>query len=300
MASETQDAAPSPEGGLGDRFQVGEVVFLTAPTVLWFLLFLIAPLVIIGIYSFLTYESFSVIWQFTTAAWAAVFEPTVYSTMARSLVIGVVVTAVTLIFGYPLAYYLRFVASERGGILILLFLIIPFWTSAIIRTLGWYPILGRTGVVNQLFIIAGLIDSPISWLLFSPFSQIVGYLAELVVFMASPIFISLAQIDEDLLDASETLRGDPIATFRNVTFPLSMPGVVIGIIFVFVLSIGNFTVPQFLSGGQGTITTLIYLSVNNGLNYPDASALSITLLIIIFAVVYVLTRFVDISQIAQG
>ena len=136
--------------------------------------------------------------------------------------------------------------------------------------------------------------------MFSPFSQIAGYLAELVVFMASPIFISLAQIDEDLLDASETLRGDPVATFRNVTFPLSMPGVVIGIIFVFVLSIGNFTVPQFLSGGQGTITTLIYLSVNNGLNYPDAAALSITLLVIIFAVVYVLTRFVDISQIAQG
>jgi ABC-type spermidine/putrescine transport system permease subunit I len=297
MASEAQDA-PATEA----RFEglSREIIALSTPTVLWFLVFLIAPLVIIGIYSFLTYESFNVIWEFTFAAWAAVFEPTVYNTMARSLVIGVVVTAVTLIFGYPLAYYLRFYVSERAGILLLLFLVIPFWTSAIIRTLGWYPILGRTGVINQLLIIVGVLDQPISWLLFSPFSQIAGYLAELVVFMASPIFISLAQIDEDLLDASETLRGDPVATFRNVTFPLSMPGVVIGIIFVFVLSIGNFTVPQFLSGGQGTITTLIYLSVNNGLNYPDAAALSITLLVIIFAVVYVLTRFVDISQIAQG
>jgi ABC-type spermidine/putrescine transport system permease subunit I len=79
-----------------------------------------------------------------------------------------------------------------------------------------------------------------------------------------------------------------------------MPGVAIGVIFVFVLSIGDFTVPQFLSGGKGTITTLIYLAVNNGLNYPNAAALSISLLVIIFAIVYVLTRFVDISKIARS
>ena len=302
MSSESPSASQSPGAASDwrDALRFGEVQALTGPTVLWFLVFLIAPLLIVFVYSFLTYSSFNVIWEFSLAGWEAVFQETVYTNMARSLIIAVVVTVVTLLFGYPLAYYLRFGASERAGILLLLFLIIPFWTSALIRTIGWYPILGRTGVINQLFIMAGFIDEPISWLLFSPFSQIAGYLAEYVVFMASPIFISLAQIDEDLLDASETLRGDPVATFRNVTLPLSMPGVVIGIIFVFVLSIGNFTIPQFLSGGKGTITTLIYLSVNNGLNYPDAAALSITLLIIIFAVVYALTRLVDISQIAQA
>ena len=279
---------------------MSEVAGLVSPTVAWFLVFLIAPLVVILYYSFLTYSSFNVINEFTLTAWQSVFEPTIYEVFARSLVIGVVVTAVCLVFGYPLAYYLRFFTTQNGGILLLLFLVIPFWTSAVIRTVGWYPILGRTGIINQLLIQAGLIGGPIDVLLFSPFSQIVGYLAAYVVFMAAPIYISLSQIDEDLLDASETLRGNPVETFRYITLPLSLPGVAIGVIFVFVLSIGDFTVPQFLSGGTGTITTLIYLAVNNGLNYPNAAALSISLLVIIFAIVYVLTRFVDISKIARS
>jgi len=84
-----------------------------------------------------------------------------------------------------------------------------------------------------------------------------------------------------------------------VVWPLSLPGVVIGSIFVFVLSVGNFTVPQFLSGGEDTITTLIYLSVNSGLNYPDAAALSIALLVVIFVIVYAMTRIVDITEIGR-
>lgn len=303
MSSETPDRAVQQRQSFAQRIRrngLGEVQALVGPTVLWFGLFLLLPLLVILYYSFLTYTSFSVESTLTLDAWKAVFQPNIYDVFLRSLLIGVAVTVVTLLFGYPLAYYMRFYASENGGILLLLFLVIPFWTSAVIRTIGWYPILGKTGVVNKLLMSWGVIDAPLGFLLFSPFSQILGYLAAYIVFMASPIYISLSQIDEDLLDASETLRGNPVETFRHVTLPLSMPGVIIGVIFVFVLSIGDFTVPQFLSGGKGTITTLIYLSVNNGLNYPDAAALSIALLVIIFAIVYILTRFVDISKIAQS
>jgi ABC-type spermidine/putrescine transport system permease subunit I len=204
------------------------------------------------------------------------------------------------VFGYPLAYFLRFYTSETGGILLLLFLVIPFWTSGVVRTLGWLPILQQAGVINQTLIAIGLIDEPLSWLLFSPVSQIFGYLQNYVVFMASPIFISLAQIDEDLLDASETLRGNRLETFRYVTLPLSLPGVAIGCMFTFVLTIGNFSVPSFLSGGQGTISTLIYDSVNSGLRYPDAAAMSMMLLLVIFLFVYALLRRVDITEIAQN
>lgn len=298
MASETSKETTAPS--LGDRLRFGEVQALVTPTVLWFTVFLLVPLAIIGIYSFLTYQSFSVVWEFSPSAWESVFSQTVYSTFVRTLVIGVGVTLLCLLFGYPIAYYLRFYTSEAGGTLLLLFLVIPFWTSALIRTIGWNPILGRTGVINRLLIWSGVIEQPLSWLLFSPFSQVVGYVAAYVVFMAAPIFVSLSQIDEDLLDASETLRGGPVATFRHVTLPLSLPGVTIGAIFVFVLSIGDFMVPQFLSGGESTITTLIYLAVNNGLNYPNAAALSIVLLLVIFAVVYAMTRVVDISEITQG
>jgi putative spermidine/putrescine transport system permease protein len=284
----------------GDRkLALSEIQILTGPTALWFALFLLVPLGVVFVYSFLTYQSFSVLWEFTLASYTeTVLSDTIISATVLTVGIGLVVTVITLLFGYPLAYFLRFYTSEKGGILLLLFLIIPFWTSGIVRTIGWIPILGKTGVINKLLLSIGLIDQPISVLLYTPVSMAMGYLQNYVVFMASPIYISLSQIDEDLLDASETLRANPIETFRNVTLPLSMPGVAIGSMFTFVLTIGNFAVPSFLSGGQGTITTLIYSSVNRGLRYPDAAAMSIMLLLLIFAFVYVLFRKVDITEIA--
>jgi ABC-type spermidine/putrescine transport system permease subunit I len=278
-----------------------EVGLLVGPSVLWFVLFLVMPLLVILAYSFFTYTSFNVEYTLTLAAWMdGVFTETVFDVFVRTLTIGAFVVLLTLLFGYPLAYFLRFYMSEQGGIVLLLFLIIPFWTSGVIRTIGWIPILSNTGVINKLLLGLGVVDQPVSWLLFSPFSQVVGYLQNYVVFMAAPIYISLSQIDEDLLDASRTLRGGPLATFRHVVWPLSLPGVVIGSIFVFVLSVGNFTVPQFLSGGESTVTTLIYLSVNSGLNYPDAAALSIALLLVIFVIVYGMTRIVDITKIGRA
>lgn len=278
-----------------------EVHVLTGPTVLWFSLFLLVPLAVILVYSFLTYASFSVVWEFTLTSYTnTVLSNTVLSATVLTIGIGLIVTAITLVFGYPIAYFLRFHLSQRAGILLLLFIVIPFWTSGVVRTIGWLPILGKTGVINRSLMSIGLIGEPFAWLLFSPVSMAIGYLQNYVVFMAAPIYISLAQIDADLIDASETLRGNHIETFRYVTVPLSLPGVAIGCIFTFVLTIGNFTVPQFLSGGQGTITTLIYQSVNRGLRYPDASAMSIILLLIIFVFVYALLRTVDITKIAQG
>lgn len=286
----------------GDRdLSLSEIHLLTGPTVSWFAIFLLVPLLVVLVYSFLSYQSFAVVWEFSLGSYTeTVLSGTILWTTARTIAIAIVVTAITLVFGYPLAYFLRFYLSENGGILLLLFLVIPFWTSGIVRTLGWLPILGQTGVINKSLIAIGLLDQPLSWLLFSPVSVALGYLQNYVVFMAAPIYISLSQIDEDLLDASETLRGNHIETFRRVTLPLSLPGVAIGCMFTFVLTVGNFSVPSFLSGGQGTITTLIYDSVNRGLRYPDAAAMSIMLLVIIFAFVYALLRKVDITEIAQG
>ncbi|WP_276273987.1 ABC transporter permease [Haloarcula litorea] len=300
MSATTEDQSAESESPDWFPFAVSEAHLLTGPTVLWFAVFLGVPLVVVFVYSFLTYESYSVVMEFTLSNWlGSAFSGTVASVFIRTLTIGIVVTVTCLLAGYPVAYFLRFYTSENGGILLLLFLVIPFWTSALIRTLAWFPILGRTGFVNFLLVASGITSEPVSWLLFSPFSQLVAYLQNYVVFMTAPIYISLSQIDEDLLGASETLRGGPLATFRNVVWPLSKPGVAIGSIFVFVLSIGNFLIPQFLSGGQATVTTLIYLRINNGLNYPVASALSILLLVVIFIPVMVLLKRVDIADIAR-
>jgi len=300
MSTKNDDHAGVRDADRWPSIGLSEVQLLTGPTVLWFTAFLLVPLAVVLAYSFLTYDSFSVVFEFTLENWTGtVFSSTTISVFVRTLLVGGIVTLLCLVVGYPLAYYLRFYTTERGGILALLFLVIPFWTSALIRTQAWFPILGQTGVVNKLLLWTGLVHEPLSWLMFSPFSQLVGYLQNYVVFMAAPIFISLSQVDEDLLDASETLRGNPAETFVNVVWPLSKPGVAIGSMFVFVLSIGNFIVPQFLSGGESTVSTLIYLQINNGLNYPAAAALSIALLAVIFSLVFLLLRTVDITDIAQ-
>ncbi|MFP8953192.1 ABC transporter permease [Natrialbaceae archaeon A-arb3/5] len=283
------------------RLGLSEPYTLSLPTVVWFAVFLLLPLAVIGVYSFMSYSSFNVIFEFTLDPWTrALTSDTVLSVFGRTLGVGILVTVLTLVFAYPIAYYLRFYVSELMGIVLLLFLVIPFWTSELIRTLGWFPILGRSGIVNGFLMTVGVTDEPLRWLMFSMFSQVVGYLQNYLVFMAAPIYISLSQIDEDLLDASETLRANSFETFKNVTLPLSLPGVAIGCMFTFVLTVGNLTVPQFLSAGDATITTLIYQEVQRGLHYPNASAMSIMLLTVIFVFVYALFRVVDISEIAQN
>ncbi|ELY40952.1 ABC transporter permease [Natronorubrum sulfidifaciens] len=300
MSSESKTGGSSLLGTDRDDL-INEVTGLIAPTVLWFAVFLLLPLLVIFYYSFLTYQSFNVINEFTLSAWVdGVFgSGAVRGAFVRTIGVGIIVTIITLAFGYPLAYYLRFHTTPMVGLVLLLFLVIPFWTSELIRTFGWFPILGRNGVVNGLLMTLGITSGPIGWLLFSGFSQAVGYLQNYVVFMAAPIYISLSQIDEGLLNASETLRGNPVETFKNVTWPLSLPGVAIGCMFTFVLTIGNFTVPSFLSGGANTVPTLIFSRYSQGLNYPSAAALSITLLVVIFAFVFLLFRVVDITEIAS-
>jgi len=290
-------------GGLKHRLsqRIGEPELLSLPTVLWFGVFLILPLAVIGVYSFMSYSNFNVIFEVTLDPWVrALTSDTVQSVFIRTLSVGLLVTALTLVFAYPIAYFLRFYTGEIAGIILLLFLVIPFWTSELIRTLGWFPVLGRSGAINWFLMSVGIVDEPIRWLIFSLFSQVVGYLQNFLVFMVAPIYISLSQINEDLLDASETLRADSLATFRNVTWPLSLPGVAIGCMFTFVLAIGNLTIPQFLSAGDATVTMLIYQEVQRGLHYPNASALSLLLLAVIFVFVFGLFRVVDISEIAQG
>lgn len=272
-------------------------LFLVGPTVLWFALFLVGPLVVIGYFSFLTVENFNVVYELSLTTWTEnVFTATNFRIFLITFVFGIAVTALSVVLGYPVAYYLRFHVNPNLAFFVVLVFIIPFWISGIIRALAWWPILGKQGLINQLLIMAGVVDRPLEWLLFSPFSMLVGFLQNYVVFMFVPIYVALLDIDEDLLDASETLRGDPWATFRNVTWPLSLPGVVIGSIFVFVLTIGDFIVPQFLSGGRTTVPGLIFLQINQGLNYPNAAALSIVLLVIILAIVAALLRLVDITE----
>jgi len=280
--------------------RISQVHVLLAPAILWFAVFLVLPLMVLAVYSVFTYENFSVIYEFSLTAWQnRVFNQTTLTVLAISLGAAFLTTVITLLIGYPVAYYMRFHMSQLGGTFLLLFLVIVFWTAEVIRMLGWYPILGQGGVLNAILISLEVADSQVPWLLFSEFSKLLGYVQNYVLFMAAPIYVALFRVDKDLLDASETLRAEPAETFRYVVWPQSLPGVVIGFIFVFVMSIGDFVIPQFLGPGGRSITGLIFSEVSTNLNYPGASAMSVLLLVIIFGIIFVATRRVDLTDLYE-
>lgn len=278
---------------------LSEVHVLLTPATLWYLVFLLAPVGLMFVYSFLTYSNFSVEWAFSLEAWTGTFTSATFEILSGTLLTGLLVCLLTLLFGYPVAYYMRFYLSELQGLFVLLFLVIVFWTSEIIRMIAWYPILNQNGFINIVLMDLGLIGKPLEFLLYSQFATIVGYLQNYVLFMAAPIYIAMSRIDEDLLEASATLRAKPRETFRYVVWPQSKPGIVIGFIFVFVMTIADTLVPQYLGSGGGTMSSTILSHINQTLNYPAAAADSFLLLASIFFVIYVATRWVDITDLYE-
>jgi putative spermidine/putrescine transport system permease protein len=278
-----------------------EIQLLTLPAVVWYLIFLLGPLLMILLYSFLTYQNFGVEYTFSLTAYTdEMLDSTTLVVFGKTLAIATAVTVLALILGYPIAYYMRFYLDEVQGLTYMLFLVIIFYTSLLVRLMAYLPILGKQGIINQGLLALGVINDPIGWMMFSPFAMAVGYLENYILFMIAPIYISLTRVDEDLLNASHTLRGDPIETFRNVVWPLSLPGVAIGTLFVFVATAGDNLVPLILGGGGASVTSLILSYVTPSLNYPAASAISLLLLVTILLISAVILRLVDITEISEA
>jgi len=274
--------------------------FLVAPAVLWYVVFLVLPLLLIITFSFFTHDNFQVTYTLSLDAWnEVIFGSNTLNIILDSLILAFISTVAIAILAFPAAYYMRFYMSETASLFLLLFLVIVFWTAEVIRMIGFYPILGSNGVVNYVLLNLNIVDEPVSWLLFSSISKIFGYINNYILFMIAPIFISMARIDRNLLNASETLRANPLETFRYVVWPRSLPGTVIGFIFVFVLTVGNLTVPTVLGSGNSTATSLIYSRVTTTLNFPVASAITAVLLLAMFALLFALIKLVDITQIYE-
>ncbi len=196
-------------------------------------------------------------------------------------------TLLTLLVAYPLAYYLAVKVDKRWKLLLLVLVIVPFWTSLLIRTYAWIFILGGRGIPTLLEFIGiegvRLINTPTAVLV----GMIYGYLP-LMVF---PIFVSLEKLDKSLLEASDDLGGNPFRTFIQITLPLSMPGVATGCMLVFILLMGEFLIPAFLGGGKifflGNALVDLFLQSRN---WPFGSALAVSLIVIMLVTVSLYMR----------
>ena len=192
----------------------------------------------------------------------------------RSVLVAAAVTLVTVALAYPMAYFVAFHARRK--FLWLILLTIPFWTSYLLRVFAWKIILGYGGVINSGLLGLGLIDQPLSFLLYNPFSVVVTLAHAWAAFAILPIYVSLEKIDRSLLEAASDLGDGKLRRFLRITLPLSMPGVIGAAILIFVPTTGDFVTPALVGGPKGTmIANLIEVQFNAAGNWPLGAALSL-------------------------
>lgn len=226
-------------------------------------------------------------------------DPFYRDILLQTLRIAAITTAVCILLGYIPAYYVA-TTAYRNKALLLLLLMLPFWISYIIRTMSWINILGVSGALNQVLQWLGIIGEPLQ-LLYNQASVILGLVHFLLPFMILNVYVSLEGIDRNLVDAARSLGANGWQAFREVTLPLSLPGLAAGSLLCFVLAAGTYITPLVLGGPRDAMfANLVFEAIIIQLDWPLGSALSIVLLVVLGAVVMAYNRYMGIGQLARG
>ncbi|WMS41347.1 ABC transporter permease [Acuticoccus sp. MNP-M23] len=273
-------------------------LLLLAPGIVWMVLFLVVPLAMMVYVSFWTQTTFAISSDLTLASWQAFFASDTYvGALLRTLRIWLTVLVVTFVIGYPTALFIgQFVRNKTTQTILLVACVIPFWTSFLIRVLAWRPMLGREGAVNIVLENLGLISEPIDALLFTELSVVIGMTQIYVVFMVGPIAFMLARIDGSLIEAARDLGASSWTIFRKIIFPLSLPGVVVGAIFVSVMVLGEFATASALSGRKVNLLGNIIVTQVGSLKWAFAAVIGVVLTAVMAVVITALLRVVDLRR----
>jgi spermidine/putrescine transport system permease protein len=261
---------------------------ITLPPMIWVVLFLLIPYGLLFCYSFWSVSpSQTIVHSWTLDNYRELFRVNVYlQTLFRSMWIAARVMIFSLLLGYPLAYFLSFYAGPRKDLFYQL-VIIPLWVSYLVRAYAWKTILGSDGVLNTLLQYVHLTKHPLEFLLYSPFAVVLTLTHIYTPFTVLPIYAALEHIPRNLVEASHDLGASPLQTFWRVIFPLSIPGVLAGATFAFVLSLGDFLAPLLLGGPSGIMISNIVVSLfGAAYNWPLGAAISLCMLILVVSLLF--------------
>ena len=271
-----------------DRLQLG---FLVGPTALYLLLFFVIPLGIIFVYSFLKRGVYGqLVWEFNLQNYVRVVDTLYLQIFWRSAVLATASTVGCLLLAYPFAYYIARRESARTRNLLLVLVMIPFWTNFLIRTYAWRVILGTDGPINSFLVWTGLVNEPLT-LLFTEGAVLVGLIYGYLPFMVLPLYAAIERIDFSLMEAAADLYANGWQAFRKVLLPLSMPGVIAGCILVFIPSLGAFVTPDLLGGAKTVmIGNLIQGQFLTARDWPFGSAISMLLMVAVLGATLIYFR----------
>lgn len=283
---------------VAEKKSPGKVLWLLAPGVVWISLFLVLPMLMMVYVSFWTQTTFTIEPTLTLKSWITFFTSDTYlGALWTTVRIWLIVLVATVLVGYPAALFVGlFVKNKALQTVLLVLCVIPFWTSFLIRVLAWRPMLGKEGAINMILMNLGITDAPIEVLLFSELSVIIGMTQIYCVFMVGPIAFMLGRIDTSIIEAAQDLGAGFWRIFRTIILPLSMPGVVVGAIFVSVMVLGEFATSAALSGRKVNLLGNIIVTQVGSLKWAFAAVAGVVLTILMGAVVAALLRVVDLRK----
>src|SRR5579859_4369434 len=266
-------------------------LLVSLPPILWVALFLLLPYLLMFLHSFWTVRDGVIIHHWNFDNYALLFKNPLYvQVLFRTARIAASVTILSLLLGYPLAYYLSFHAGPHKQLLYQL-VIVPLWVSYLVRGYAWKTILGSDGVLNGFLQYLRLTHEPVSAFLYSPFAVIVMLTHIYTPFVFLPIYASLEHIPRPLVEASHDLGANRLTTFLRVILPLSMPGLIAGATFAFVLSLGDFLAPLLVGGPTGTMIANIVQSLfGAAYDWPLGAAISVCILLITVGLLFCTER----------
>lgn len=257
------------------RTEAGKGLALSAPASLYVGLLVAAPLGILVAYSFWTQTYVEIDKTLTWANYLeAATDPLVRHLMLRSILIAGAVTAATVALAYPIAYFIAFRTQKKT--LWLLLITIPFWSSYLLRVFSWKLILGFNGVMNSALISMGLLEEPLTFLLYNEFAVVLTLAHAWAPFAILPIYVSLQKIDRSLLEAATDLGLTKLERFIRVTLPLTVPGIIAASLIIFIPTVGDYVTPSLVGGSQGKmVANLIQVQFGPANNWPLGATLSL-------------------------
>jgi spermidine/putrescine transport system permease protein len=260
---------------------------VSVPPLLWVGLFLLLPYALMFAHSFWAVQDQVVVHLWNVDNYRTLFAKPVYlEVLLRTMRIAASVTACSLLLGYPLAYYLSFHTGPRKELLYQL-VIVPLWVSYLVRGYAWKTILGSEGVLNGFLQYMHLTHEPVAFLLYSPFAVVLVLTHIYTPFVFLPIYAALEHIPRPLVEASQDLGAGSAQTFLRVILPLSIPGLLAGATFAFVLSLGDFLAPILVGGASGTMIANVVQSLfGAALDWPLGAAISVCILLLIISLLF--------------
>ena len=249
---------------------------LLSPTLMAMILGLVMPLAVLLTLSFWIQEYLDFIQTFSLKNYIDFFQKPIYiKILFKSIRMSSLVTFVTVLLAYPMAYFIAF-RIQRNKLIWLILITVPFWTSYLLRVFAWKIMLGYNGVINSGLKSLGLLNEPLEFLLYNPTSVVITLAHAWAAFAILPIYVSLEKIDRSLLEAARDLGENSFMTFVRVTLPLSLPGVIAASLLVFIPTVGDYVTPSLVGGPRGImIGNIIQSMFGKAQNWPLGAAISV-------------------------